>query len=91
MAGVSCVDPSLSPFAPRLIETSLPPFINDNGADARPCHNSLTTDQKTPTVPGSTVLSGSAGNKDAEAATDILIPVYSVYVWPYLLGCLRTA
>ena len=59
----------------RLVETSLPHLNGDD--DARPNHNSLTTDRMTPVASSSSLY-------DSE---DIMVPVYGVLVWPYLLGC----
>jgi hypothetical protein len=66
-----------------LIETSLAPSATTPDS-ARPNHNSLTTDDKTPTVPHS---EHPANTLSSLCHSDIQsIPVYNSFVWPYLLG-----
>jgi hypothetical protein len=80
--------PSLLP-PPRLLTTTLSPANHswESAPAARPNHASLSTDRKTPLL----VLGGSSVEHETEdewrrnSSDDDIVPVYSKYVWPYLL------
>lgn len=78
------VDRNIFNVSTPLVETQLTPTVYADDIDARPNHNSITSDRKTPMM----CADGLTLCVHEEDIAHTSIAVYGKYTWPYVLGCL---